>query len=74
MFSHSLLHLFFGFVQLRRGTGLGLAVVAAVAKVHQGSIKVESDENSTVFTMIIPKYDGINEPTVSLADENRAVA
>ena len=56
------------------GTGLGLAVVAAVAKVHQGSIKVESDENSTVFTMIIPKYDGINEPTVSLADENRAVA
>ena len=56
------------------GTGLGLAVVAAVAKVHQGSIKVKSDESGTVFTMIIPKYDGINEPTVSLADENRSVA
>ena len=56
------------------GTGLGLAVVAAVAKVHQGSISVKSDDDATVFTMIIPKYDGINEPTVSLTDENRSVA
>ena len=49
-------------------------MVAAVAKVHQGSISVKSDDDATVFTMIIPKYDGINEPTVSLTDENRSVA
>lgn len=36
------------------GTGLGLAVVAAVAKVHQGDIRLVSNEKETVFTMIIP--------------------
>ena len=51
------------------GTGLGLAVVAAVAKVHQGDIRLVSNEKETVFTMIIPKYDRVLEPSESFKDE-----
>lgn len=51
------------------GTGLGLAVVAAVAKVHQGDIRLVSNEKETVFTMIIPKYEGVLEPSESFKDE-----
>lgn len=51
------------------GTGLGLAVVAAVAKVHHGDIRLVSNEKETVFTMIIPKYEGVLEPSESFKDE-----
>ena len=50
------------------GTGLGLAVVAAVAKVHQGNIKLTSTDEKTVFTMTIPKYEGALEPSESMSD------
>lgn len=48
------------------GTGLGLAVVAAVAKVHQGNVSLTSNEQETVFTITIPKYEGNLEPSESL--------
>lgn len=54
------------FTTKSNGTGLGLAVVAAVAKVHQGDIKLTSDEKETVFTMILPKYEGVLEPSTSI--------
>ena len=54
------------FTTKSNGTGLGLAVVAAVAKVHQGRLQLLSDENETVFSMIIPKYEGTLEPTESM--------
>lgn len=42
------------------GTGLGLAVVHAVAKVHQGDIILSSsDEYKTVFTLTIPKLSSL---------------
>lgn len=45
------------FTTKSNGTGLGLAVVAAIAKVHQGSISLHSDkEFPTVFTLTLPSY------------------
>lgn len=45
------------FTTKSNGTGLGLAVVAAIAKVHQGSITLHSDkEFATVFTLVMPAY------------------
>ncbi|MGN0902286.1 MAG: sensor histidine kinase [Succinivibrio sp.] len=55
------------------GTGLGLAVVAAVAKVHQGSVAVESSDEATSFRITIPKYNGTMEPSVSIP-ETQSVA
>jgi len=54
------------FTTKSNGTGLGLAVVVAVAKVHQGKISLKSDENETVFTLVIPKYEGVFEPSQSM--------
>lgn len=62
------------FTTKSNGTGLGLAVVAAVAKVHQGDIRLESNAQSTTFTLIIPKYDGILEPSESIPSESKIVA
>ena len=53
------------FTTKSNGTGLGLAVVAAVAKVHQGVIKLDSNDRETVFTMVIPRYEGVLEPSRS---------
>lgn len=41
------------------GTGLGLAVVSAVTKVHQGILNLESwgDDYPTVFSVTIPLYE-----------------
>lgn len=39
------------------GTGLGLAVVSAVAKVHQGRVVLQSSEQyPTIFTIILPSF------------------
>ncbi|MGZ7147765.1 envelope stress sensor histidine kinase HitS [Bacillus sp. BC08] len=40
------------------GSGLGLAIVKKVVDLHQGEIKVESEEgNGTEFIVCIPKYE-----------------
>jgi len=36
------------------GSGLGLAIAKEIVIAHKGSISVKSDENKTVFTIIIP--------------------
>ena len=53
--SEVLPHLFEPFFTTRpQGTGLGLAVVAAVAVAHDGEVTVESSDNGTRFTIRIP--------------------
>lgn len=38
------------------GTGLGLSIVASIVKLHEGSIRVESKENTgSTFTVFLPK-------------------
>lgn len=46
------------FTSKSAGTGLGLAVVTAVTKVHQGTLRLDSwnDEYATVFSITIPLY------------------
>lgn len=52
------------------GTGLGLAVVQAVAKVHQGSVGLTSwDGYPVVFSIKIPKYVREIEPSPSIIEE-----
>ncbi|MCR5536285.1 MAG: PAS domain-containing sensor histidine kinase [Succinivibrio sp.] len=49
------------------GTGLGLAVVNAVAKVHQGKVELSSWEGyPVVFTLTIPKYSRQEAPSPSI--------
>ncbi len=56
------------------GTGLGLAVVAAVAKVHQGDIQVLFQMRRKQYSLsIIPKYEGVLEPSESFKDEVRSL-
>lgn len=55
------------FTSKSHGTGLGLAVVSAVAKVHQGRVILEEWEGyNTVFTITIPRYESERAPSVSL--------
>lgn len=50
------------------GTGLGLAVVRAVAKVHQGSVYLESSaEFPTIFTLKLPRYTREAAPSESIS-------
>ncbi|MBQ9275650.1 MAG: PAS domain S-box protein [Succinivibrio sp.] len=54
------------FTTKSNGTGLGLAVVNAVAKVHLGRVTLTSEpEYETVFTIFIPKYARAEEPSKS---------
>jgi signal transduction histidine kinase len=37
------------------GTGLGLAIAKSIAKAHGGNIEVYSAENTTCFTLSLPR-------------------
>lgn len=38
------------------GYGIGLSLVKGIVELHKGSISVRSDNNTTVFSVILPKY------------------
>lgn len=38
------------------GAGLGLAIAKEIVEAHKGSITVKSDEEKTVFTVVLPQY------------------
>lgn len=38
----------------QHGLGLGLFIVSEIAKGHEGSIELVSDENETRFTFVMP--------------------
>ena len=54
------------FTSKSHGTGLGLAVVNAVAKVHQGSVSLESNEEATVFKLKVPLFKADSSETHSV--------
>lgn len=58
------------FTSKSSGTGLGLAVVTAVTKVHQGTLKLESwnSDYATVFSITIPLYSGNHLESSSLVN------
>ena len=62
------------FTTKSNGTGLGLAVVVAVAKVHQGDVSLRSSPTETAFTITLPKYEGQLEPSLSIKDTVMSVA
>ena len=37
------------------GNGIGLALVKGIVELHKGNVKVESENNTTVFTVELPK-------------------
>jgi two-component system OmpR family sensor kinase len=51
----------------RRGgsTGLGLSIVAAVVKAHDGTIDVRSQPGATEFVVRLPRYTESSQPTHS---------
>ena len=51
-------HLFEPFVSSKHGgSGLGLSLVASIVEEHGGIIEINSDSNSTNFTVLLPSYD-----------------
>jgi signal transduction histidine kinase len=45
------------------GVGLGLAIVDAIAKAHGGSCAVRSAKNGTTFSLRLPGFSPVREPT-----------
>lgn len=43
--------------QKQKGTGLGLAIVKSVVDLHNGEVKVKSDEKETIFTVVLPSKE-----------------
>ena len=37
-------------------SGLGLAISAEIVKRHRGTIQVESNDEETIFTVMLPKH------------------
>ena len=57
------------------GVGLGLAIVAAIAKAHGGTCTVERRQDETVFALRLPVVDdGDDEPAAELLDALDAAA
>lgn len=63
------------FTSKSAGTGLGLAVVTAVAKVHQGTLTLSSwnDTFATVFTITIPRAPAALAPQPAAPTEPTAL-
>ena len=57
------------------GVGLGLPIVAAIAKAHGGACTVERRQDETVFALRLPVVDdGDDEPAAELLDALDAAA
>ena len=39
-----------------KGAGLGLYIVEQIANAHGGHVSVRSDDNTTVFEVVIPRH------------------
>ena len=54
---------FFTTKQIGKGTGLGLAVLYGIVKMHRGSVNVESNTDpdkgpcGTVFSVTLPRFE-----------------
>ncbi|NLM09252.1 MAG: ATP-binding protein [Clostridiaceae bacterium] len=44
-----------GFTTKKNGEGMGLAITKKIMQKYNGKIKVERDNNWTVFTVYVPK-------------------
>jgi signal transduction histidine kinase len=57
----------------QEGTGLGLAVVAAVVRAHEGDIAVESEpDEGTSFILTLPVIDQDTQSVISESKESAA--
>ena len=60
---------------MQGGVGLGLAIVAAIAKAHGGTCTVTPARRRTVFALRLPVVvDGDDEPAAELLDALDAAA
>jgi signal transduction histidine kinase len=43
------------------GAGIGLSIVAAIARAHGGDVEVSSDRRGATFTIVVPAHDAARE-------------